>query len=616
GPAAAMESKAIKDILENRFGKTVKIDLPKDMASKAAGTEFRLADDLFRRKDYDGAEKEYLRVLSQFPEAGELSVRAVANLLRCYVNRDDTLMAKAVADYLGERMNRISPLAAKGVLAAAQAYGEGNAEMRDWMYETYLKRCPKDAQAGTILFMMAVQAEKAGDNQRADQYYNRIITEHQDDQQYPRVLSKQAWKAYANHDYADAVNGMVSYLKETQGQPSPLRAQAMFALADCWRRKTPAEPEKAIKMFSMLISSLSGEQARAWGSSAADQAKNATLLEQANFWRAYTQSQFDDEAKRREGVKQFQEFLSKYPKSQMAPKALKAMGSAQMALKDPAANETYARLANDYPDTDEGKNAQYARISGALEIKQFDQAREAARAMVASASSFKPEEFLRVGNELLDNGLWPEAAGAFKQVTERSQDRALLERGYYGLGKALHGTGDEAGAVQAMNELMNRWPKSALFYDAKFVLAEANLKLGETEAAKDALNSIFRYADDVSVNNQASLLMAQVQKDEGDKAGAAQTYQRMEYLNLLNMPSEKERKQMKQALLEAMALEEEMQDYARLTETADAFLENFATAAEVPDVRAKRNSASLKLSMEVGGGTEGGGDGAGEGTES
>jgi len=598
GPQAAMESKAIKDILETHFGKTVKIDLPSNMAARAAGTEFAMADDLFRRKDYGEAEKEYLRVLGQFPEAGELSVRAVANLLQCYVRQDDKLMAKATADYLAERLNRVSPLAAKGVLGAAEIYRKekNDDEMRDWMFDTYLKRCPHDDQAGTILFFMASLAEKAGDAQRASQYLSKIITEHQDDKQYPLALSKQAWKAYASHEYADAVKGLAFYLKETQGQPSPLRAQALFALGDCLRRTKRGA--LAVKHFNALANALSTEPAR-WGSSAADLAKNKTLLEQTLFWRAFTLAQQEAEADRRAGVAQFDEFLKSYPQSAMAPKALKAMGSAQMALKDPAANETYARLAKEYPNTDEGKNAQYTRISGALELGQLDQAREAARAMVASANSFKPEEFLRVGNELLDNGIHAEAESAFKQVTDRAQDRALLERAWFGLGKARHGTGDDKGAVDAMNELMNRWPKSQLFYEAKFTLAEANLKLGDTAAAKDALNSILRFADQagVSVDNQASLLMAQVQKSEGDKTGAAQTYQRMEYLNLLNMPTEKERAQMKRALLESMALEEELQDYARLQETAEAFLENFSTSAEVPDVRAKKNAASLKLSM-------------------
>ena len=612
GPAAGMESKAIKEILETRFGKTVQIELPAEMASQAAGTEFMMADQLFRKKDWAEAEKEYLRVLKQFPEAGDLSAKAVANLLQCYVRQDNSLYAKATADYLAERLGKKSALAAKGVLAAGEIYRKekNDQEMGTWMFETYLKRCPDDAQAGQILFFLSGLAEQAGDKEKANQYMTRILTGDQSTQYYTLALSKLAWKAYADKDFDGAKKGLMAYIKETQGQTTPMRAQAMFALADCMRR-TGAEPG-AVKVFDQLVGSLSGDAGKRWGSSAADQEKNAKLLEQALYYRAYTLSGMEADEQRRAGVAQFAEFVKNYPRSQMAPKALKTMGSAQMALKDPAANETYARLAKEYPDTDEGKNAQYARISGALELKQYDQAREAARSMLQNAGSFKSTEFLRVGNGLLEHELYPEAAAAFEQVRKSTDERGQLEHALFGLGKARHGTGDEAGAVEAMNELMDRWPKSALFYDAKFVLAEANLKLGQMEEAKSALNAILRYADKADVNNEASMLMAQVQKGEGDLAGAAQTYQRLEYLNLLNMPTEKERAQMKKALLEAMALEEEMKDDARLQETADAFLEHFPMAAEVADVRSKRSAAALRLSAAVGAGEGDGGVGAAE----
>jgi outer membrane protein assembly factor BamD (BamD/ComL family) len=611
GPAAGMESKAIKEILETRFGKTVQIELPAEMAAQAAGTEFMMADQLFRKKDWAEAEKEYRRVLKQFPESGDLSAKAVANLLQCYIRMDNPLYAKATADYLAERLGKKSALAAKGVLAAGEIYrkDKGDDGMRDWMFETYLKRCPDDDQAGTILFFLANLAEQAGDADKANQYLGKIITEHQQDQYYPKALSKQAWTAYAAHDFEGAKKGLMSFIKETQGQTTPMRAQAMFALADCMRR-TGGEAG-AIKVFDQLVGSLSGEAGKRWGGNQAEHDKNAKLLEQALYFRAFTLSGMEGDEQRRAGVAQFQEFVKNYPQSAMAPKALKTMGSAQMALKDPAANDTYARLAKEYPDTDEGKNAQYTRISGALELKQYDQAREAARAMLQNAGSFKTTEFLRVGNELLEHELYPEAAAAFEQVRKGTDERGQLEHALFGLGKAKHGTGDENGAVEAMNELMERWPKSALFYDAKFVLAEANLKLGEADAAKDALNSILRYADKPEVNNEASMLMAQVQKNEGDLAGAAQTYQRLEYLNLLNMPTEKERAQMKKALLEAMALEEEMKDDARLQETADAFLEHFPMAAEVGTVRSKRSAAALRLSAAVASADDAGGADAG-----
>ena len=609
GPAAGMEAKAIKEILETRYGKTVKIDLPSNLAAKAAGTEFMMADNLFRKKDYAAAQAEYLRVLQQFPEAGELSVNAVAQLLQCQMRQGDDLMAKTTANYLAERFGKKFPMAAKGVLAAGQLYRtekagqEGAQEMSDYLFETYLKHCPNDDSAGQILFYLANLAEKAGDEERANGYLAKILTEHPTDKHYPLALSKQAWKSYKGKDYAGAVKGMAAYLKETAGQANALRAQAMFALADCLRRTD--RYEQAVKYFNELVKGLT-ENIRAYGTSPADVQKNTELLEQARFWMAFTLSQMEgNDAYRKMAVKKFDEFLEAYPQSAMAPKALKVKGSAQMALKDPGANETYARLAREYPNTDEGKNAQYARISGALELKQYDQAKEALRAMVSSAGSYQPSEFLRVGNELLNSELWAEAAAAYQQVLDKAgksagaEERALLERSYFGLGKAKYHQKDYAGSVAALNELMTKWPKSSLFYDAKFILAEANLAQGDTMAAEDALNSILRYVGTGEVLNDACLLMAKVQLKGGDKDGAASTYQRMEYLNSLTMKSERERAQIKEALTAALALEKDMDDNVRMLETCDAYLRLFPLDDKVPGIRKLRQSAQLKVGADA-----------------
>lgn len=608
GPAAGMEAKALKELLETQYGKTVKIDLPSNLAAKAAGTEFMMADNLFRKKDYAAAQAEYLRVLKQFPEAGELSVNAVAQLLQCQMRQGDDLMAKATANYLAERFGKKFPMAAKGVLAAGQLYRtekagqEGAQEMSDYLFETYLKHCPNDDSAGQILFYLAGLAEKAGDEERANGYLAKILTEHPTDKHYPLALSKQAWKSYKGKDYAGAVKGMAAYLKETAGQANALRAQAMFALADCLRRTDRFE--QAVKYFNELVKGLT-ENIRAYGTSPADVQKNTELLEQARFWMAFTLSQMEgNDAYRKMAVKKFDEFLEAYPQSAMAPKALKVKGSAQMALKDPGANDTYARLAREYPNTDEGKNAQYARISGALELKQYDQAKEALRAMVGSAGSYQASEFLRVGNELLNSELWAEAAAAYQQVLDKAgkggaEERALLEKSYFGLGKAKYHQKDYAGSVAALNELMTKWPKSSLFYDAKFILAEANLAQGDTMAAEDALNSILRYVGTGEVLNDACLLMAKVQLKGGDKEGAASTYQRMEYLNSLTMKSERERAQIKEALTAALALEKDMDDMGRMLETCDAYLRLFPLDDKVPGIRKLRQSAQLKVGADA-----------------
>jgi len=595
GPTAGIEAKAIKDILETKYGKTVKIELPEELSAQAAGTEFMMGDNLFRQKKYAEAAAEYLRVLEQFPESGKVSIAACGNLVQCYLHLNDSLYAKMMANYLGERFSKKSDIPAKALISAGKLYEDsGNAEMASYMYGKYLDYCPTDAKAGTLLFYLAGKAEQAGNQEQADAYYARLITDYQDDQNYTKALSRRAWRSYLDKDYAGAIKGMKIYIKESQ--PSPTKAQAMFALGDCYRR-TKQIP-LSIRQFNTLVQAIS-PKGNPYGSSTADIERNAKLLEQARFYLAYGLSRLDSAKTRKAAIAKIDEFLTLYPKSDLAAKALNLKGSLQLALKDPGANETFARLARDYPDTDEGKSAQYARINGALELGLFDQAREALDSMLANSGSYSVEEFARVGQAMLDKEQWEAAQKAFSQVVGKTEDRVWLERALYGIGAAQYEMGDAAAAVTSLNDLMTRWPNSGLFYQAKFMLARANLQLEDLVAAKIALNDIFKYAKEKELMNDASLLYAEVLRKEGDQIGALAAYKRLEFFGSSNMKTEKERKQIETAILGAIDVATEMGKPAEVLESCDTFLRLYPTSPKIGEIRQKRTKATLQVATEV-----------------
>ncbi|MDR0994603.1 MAG: tetratricopeptide repeat protein [Verrucomicrobiota bacterium] len=600
GPTAGIISQEIKNILENKYGKTVNISLPDNLAGAVAGTEFRMADNLFRQKQFAAAATNYIEVLARFPESGDLSVGAVANLLQCYINLNDSLFAKMVANYLGERFARTSDIPAKGLAAAGSLYDQaGNMDMMKYMFNCYLTYCPNDPRAGQILFYLAAKAEQAGNPVEADAYLARIITDYKQDQNYPKALSKRAWKAYADQDYEAAIDGMKVYIEEST--PNATRAQAMFALADSYRRTD--KPAEAIREFNTLVGAIS-PAGNPYGNSQADVARNQVLLEQARFYLAYSMSRITlpanrQDAMRRMAVAKWDEFLELYPRSDLASKALNMKGSLQLALKDPAANETFTRLAQDYPHTDEGKNAQFARINGALELGQYDQAREALTAMLGSVGSYSLDEFARVGQAMLDEKQWREAAQAFSQIVGKTEERALLERALYGIGEARYALEDYAGALEALNELMTRWPNSAMFHRAKYMQAQANLKLGDATSAKLALNDIFRMASDKEIVNAATILYAEVLEAEGKTQEALAAYKRLEYFNSQQMDSPLEREQIEAAVWSAIRLGNELGRYSDVLDSADLYLRLFPSSPRVSEVRRIRTTSSLQANAEA-----------------
>ena len=152
--------------------------------------------------------------------------------------------------------------------------------------------------------------------------------------------------------------------------------------------------------------------------------------------------------------------------------------------------------------------------------------------------------------------------------------------------------------MASLDKLMAKWPNSALFYQAKFMLARANLALNELSAAKTVLNDVFRYAREPELVNDASLLYADVLLKGGDQTGALATYKRMEFFGSQAMKSEKERRQIGQAILAAIDLAAEMGKPADVLESCDKFLQLYPTSSKVNEVRQKRTAASFKVSAD------------------
>ena len=398
--------------------------------------QFRLADNLFRQKKYREAADEYLKNLNQFPET-DASPNALANLALSYANLDDKLHARMVAEYLGERFSK-SGAAAMALLAVGKFYFDRKDEPAYVQaYEDYLKYFPKHQRAAAILFTLAGMRKQAGDDAGAAKYYQRIVDNYPQDQYYTKSLSQMAWQYYGATNYAGAVKGFTAYLAEAQ--PSPDKAQAEFALAESYRRLD--KPAEAIAEYEKLIQWIAPKN-NPYATSSADVQKNAALLEKAVFQRAYSYSRIRQPAAsipeyRGKAIKSFEQFIALFPNSELAPKALNGKGTAQLEIGQfDVAAKTFDELAAKYPESDEGKSALFALVRSAMEIKQYDQAKSAFGKMMGNQALYTADQFARIGQAMLDAGLYEQAIEAFEQVVRTSEERALLERALYGLGRA------------------------------------------------------------------------------------------------------------------------------------------------------------------------------------
>jgi len=593
GQQAGVRAGEVKAILEDRYGKKVRVDLGNNV-SKAVGAYFRLADNLYRQKKYREAAKEYIKTLNQFPET-DATPGALANLIRSYVELNDPLMVKMLITYTGERFAGNDKAAVALLLVAKDYYDKKDEPMYMLAYDTYLEHFPRHEKAAAVLFTLAGMKKKAGDRTAATKYFDRIVENYPDDKYYPKALSQMAWGYYLTTNMEKAVAGFQVYLKEAQ--PSPAKARAQFALADAYRQL--GNLNQARIEYGKLVKWLAPKN-NPYGTSAADVKKNKSLLEKSVFQLGYCYARMNEPPEaipeyRKKAISTYSQFVKLFPKSDAAPAAMNMKGTVQLDLGAyDAATKTFDELAEKYPNSEEGKSALFSLTRSAMEIKRYEQAKVAFKKILADSGNYGPDEFARIGSAMIDAGMYPEAIEAFNQVTGRTEDRKLLERSLYGLGQAYYEQKDYEQAVSSLEELMKRYPKSGLFYDAKFTLARAYRETGRLDEAMKAMSDVLKYADTPLLVTQATYDLGMIQKEQDDQQGAFASFFR---ISLLANPEDKAlRPLIEKSLLESIALGMEMGRYQDVQDNCDQYLQVFPDSDRIADIRKAKADAKLKAS--------------------
>lgn len=591
GPRAGLKAKEVQQILEKDFGKTVQIDLG-ELETKAVQTQFRLADNLYRQDKYADAAAEYLRVLNEFPET-DRSVEALVNLARAYIALGNDLWAEAVTRYLAERF-RASDTAAIGVLTVGKDYVDKQQPvLARTLYELYIANFPKHDKAGAILFYLASKSQQSGDEALAAKYYNQLISEYPTDPFYARAVNQIAFSYLNAGDYAKAEASFLKVIEDTP--PNPQRAMAQYNYGDSLMRQDRFA--EAADAFGTVIQWLTRESA-AYATSQADRDANQTTLQKALYQLGTAFSKIGEPVDsvpelRERAIKTFQQFLSAYPDSDLAPRAMSGMGTVLLERKRfDEASTVFDDLAVKYPNSAEGKNALFSLARSAFEIGQVDQAVAAFDKMMRQADQYSPQEFLRIGQLMLDSERPREAIRAFEQVAA-SEDRGLAERALFGVAQAHYKAGDYDASIAAVNTMLAKFPRSALFFDAKFLIGEAHREAGRYQEAVDALADVFNYGRDQEQLDRATFALAEVQRLHGDLSGALASYQR---LALLSDPSKPElRVRIGESILASIAIATELSRWQDVVDACDQYTKLFPLGDKVEEVTRTRRDAVLKL---------------------
>jgi tetratricopeptide (TPR) repeat protein len=465
-----------------------------------------------------------------------------------------------------------------------------------------------------VLFSLAGMARKNGNEEAADAYLRRIIENYPDDQYYLRALNQLAWSHYRAQRYAEAIEIFKQLVEKTP--PSHERARAQFSLADAYIRVN--DFGNAIRAFETLQQWLEPTADNPYGRTSAEIEKNQELLRNAMFYLGYALSRLEVPAERLAAVRgvavrMLERFLEKYGETDLAPKAMSIIGSVYLELGDSAkASAVFDELARRYPASDEGRSAHYARISAAVELGRLDTAREAWAEVRQQPGRFSLDQLVRMGDLLRTAGLYEEAIQAYALVRANdAAERSQLEPALFGLGAAAYELKKYEESVEALNELMKRYPRSGLFYQAKFLLGRAYRELDRLPEAVAALSDVFRYADDPILINTANMELAEVQlrlarrfQQEGREAeyreqiqAALASYQRI-VISGGDPKDPKIRPMIEAALAASVPLFMEIGHYHRAIEDCETYINLYPDGARLAEFRRWREEARLKTATQ------------------
>jgi len=594
GPKAGLKAEEIKARLENDHGKEVKIDLGKNKTS-AGKQAFKMGDTLFRNKKYSEAIAAYEKMLARYPTS-KTSLGALVNLLQAYAHTGNWLMAKTTINYLGERFSD-QDLAALGILATGKIYFNKNDEgMYVYAYDSYLDYFPAHDKAGAILYTLAAAFKKKNDQQMANKYYTRLAEDYPNDRYSIKALSNLAWAEYKNQNYEKAIPGFKVYIKSLQ--PGYDKALAQYCLADSYMKDKKYIP--ALKSFNTLIGWIKPKDS-AYNNSAQAVKENKNLYEKASFFRGYCCAMVKKPEKvikklRSMAIKFLQGFLTEFPQSDLAPKAMARLGGIQLEMNQfDEAVKTFDQLAQKYPDSEEGENALFALVRASMEVEKLDIARNALNDMMAKKSSYTVNDFARIGKMMMEAGMYPETIQAYGQVTGATEERILLERALYGTGKSYYELKQYDKAIEKFAELMQRYPNSGLFYDAKFVLADAYKVTGQQDQAIAQLRDIYKFADKAIYREKANLILGQVQLEQGDKMAANASFQRV--ILLADVNKKELRPIIEKCVFLGLPLSMELGNYQDVQDTCDYYERNFPGNPKVEQIRKLKQVAKRKAAM-------------------
>ena len=539
-PDAGDRANEIKQILSDKFGKTVTVEITDAMWGKVEEAQSREAKVLFNQSQFEPAAEAFVAFLNSFPERPS-AVRSLSDLATCYIELDNETMADMVVHYLAERFGMHDQLmneAGNAVLRLAFSYAErGMKDKERECYDAFLGNFLKHPRTATELFRFGMDEYAEENYEGALDYFVKLVDNFEDHPIWPDAANQVSacyTKLERHNDSIKMLDTLVKHLKQVE-RPGHRLISAQFRLATSL--STLAREKKSSKLLGVAmthyksIEALLGSPAtRSRYENSAEEARaNQKVLEGCLFYRAMldiTRDQVPEKVKKayeakykrtipdamilksvykKRGAKLLVELVDKHPESPFAPSALSQAAAVFTILQKPEEAATLLkRLKKDFPDSEQAKNAEYMMAMALLDMGNRKEAMKAFREMFAGGGNYKSSQLLMAGRQLLKAEEYEIALDAFKQAEAKDTDGKYKLSAQVGRGRCEVALGKNEAGIKTLEGVLKADEKSPYTIAICRALAQAYsevaIAVDDQEERKiafnkgvDALNTAIRF---------------------------------------------------------------------------------------------------------------------------
>ena len=513
-------TEAIAAFVKTRYNKEIKTNIPAGRLVKLRKMKYQNAFDLYRGEEYEKAVAAYKEILASAPES-EDSVSARGVLADCYVNlrqnakkgspeqADYAKLAAEAEDlvatqYKGkaEALVRVAGNETLRLAAKEKDFGErGRAQQ---LYDAYFANYPEHYNAAQMAFVLATQASQAEDWATAIRFYELLIKQYP---KSPHVVDARQSLAFCNGkvgNEAEQEKWLREFANTTPKVSARTTAQLSLALmqqkrgfaafqeaaekggeeAETMRKEAYRGVAGAIRDFRAVADGLT--KALEEGGKSIDPKEREDYLlrrEQALYLEAASwQRLMWPEAKvpvfRAQSVKAFEKYLATYPKGRYAPQVLVKIGTIHTADKNvEKAQDAFARLQRDFPQSEEAKNSVPRLAKTLIEMGLVSEGVAEYKKMLATTDGkYTIGQFRAAGDALLEAKRWEEADLAYAKVVEMAasltNSASYLAPALLGQARAAQGAKNYVEARQKLDAFIEKFGRSSLVLDAYEMLVE------------------------------------------------------------------------------------------------------------------------------------------------